>query len=101
MKSLAPTTNFVLAASFCPTAGAPLLYVLSYFRKMACLHICKFKFAEPFIDVDFDLQHAFRSQFHALELILRVLSILGTQSLDMIDAVVGNLAKAPSTGALL
>ena len=29
MKSLAPTTNFLLAASFRPTAGAPLLYVLS------------------------------------------------------------------------
>jgi hypothetical protein len=98
MKSLAPTTNFLLAASFCPTAGAPLLYVLSYFRKMACLHIFEFKFAEPFIDVDFDLQHAFRSQFHALELILRVLiSILGIQIFDMIDAVVGNLEKAPST----
>jgi hypothetical protein len=60
--------------------------------------ICKFKFAEPFIDVDFDLQHAFRSQFHALELILRVLiSILGIQIFDMIDAVVGCLEKAPST----
>ena len=64
--------------------------------------ICKFKFAEPFIDVDLHLQHAFRSQFHALELILRVLiSILGTQIFDMIDAVFGNLAKARQPSAAL
>ena len=80
-----------------PDTGSPLLYVLSHFRKMACLHICKFNFAEPFIDVDFDLQHAFRSQFHALELILRVLiSILGIQTFDMIRCSSRQSRKSPS-----